>query len=65
MAYREGVTDVKYLAKLREVAGNDPEVKSFLADAARQVIIERPEARDLPAEMRERARELLLRKCKE
>ena len=62
MAYREGVTDVKYLAKLREVAGNDPEVKSFLADAARQVIIERPEARDLPAEMRDRARDLILKK---
>ena len=65
MAFREGETDVKYLAKLREVAGDDPEAKAFLADVTRQVVIDHPEARDLPAEMRERARELLLRKCKE
>ena len=61
MAYREGFTDVKYLAALRSVAGDDPEVKEFLETAARKVVVDDPMSRDLPERMRERARELILK----
>ena len=61
MAYREGVTDVKYLAKLREVAGDDPDVRAFLETATRKTVEEDPSSVDLPAQMREKARDCLLR----
>lgn len=61
MAYREGVTDVKYLAKLREVAGDDPDVRAFLETATRKTVVEDPSSVDLPDQMREKARECLLR----
>lgn len=38
MNFRRGVNDVKYLAKLRELAGGDPEVRAFLHAAAQRVV---------------------------
>ena len=38
MNFRRGVNDVKYLAKLRELAGGDPEVRAFLRAAAQRVV---------------------------
>ena len=62
MAYREGITDIKYLAALRALAGKDAEVAVFLTNAAARVIVEDPTSRELPAVMREEARRLLLAK---
>jgi len=53
MALREGVTDMKYFAKLKEIAGDDPKVKAFIADAVKRVTDTRKHD---PAES-ERARE--------
>jgi hypothetical protein len=58
MAYREGMTDVKYLAALREVAGDDPEAARFLAEAPLKVV--RDEAHDRGAAGRMRARAIEL-----
>lgn len=38
LALREGVTDVKYIAALKRVAGDDPAVRKFVADAAARVV---------------------------
>lgn len=62
MAYREGITDIKYMEALRRLAGSDPKVAAFLKKAAAQVVVEDPSSRDLPERMREEARKLLLSK---
>ena len=62
MAYREGITDIKYMEALRRLAGSDPKVAAFLTKAAAQVVVEDPSSRDLPERMREEARKLLLSK---
>lgn len=59
-AFREGITDVKYLAALRAAAGDDPEVKAFLDQAAKEVLEVSPRDPTTPGRMRERARQLLL-----
>jgi len=61
MAYREGFTDIRYLAVLRKMAGDDPDVKGFLEKAAWKVVVDDPMSIDLPEMMRERARELILK----
>ena len=38
MSMRRGVEDLKYLARLKKVAGGVPEVKAFLADAPIRVL---------------------------
>ena len=65
MAFREGITDIKYLAAVRAVAGDDPEAKAFLERAAKEVIDLTPRDPKTPDRMREEARRLLLRFTKE
>jgi len=62
MAYREGVTDVKYLAALREKRGAEPAVADFIRKAVEDVMVRDPDGAELPAEKREEARRLLLGK---
>ena len=64
MALRQGITDVKYLDKLREVGKDAPEAQAFLKTAAKRVVIDK--AYD-PAEadkVREEAAQLILKQQK-
>lgn len=61
MSMRRGVEDVKYLAKLKAVAGNEPEVKAFLDDAPVRVVETERHDKTTPDRMRERAAELILK----
>lgn len=60
MAFREGQTDLKYLAALRRIAGDDPAVKAFLASAPEEVMV-KPQDATLPSKMREKALEMILK----
>jgi len=60
-AYREGVTDVRYLDALRALKTEAPEVKAFLVRAPREVIDEKPLDTKAPDRLREEARALLLK----
>lgn len=60
MAYREGVTDVKYLQVLREKRGSDPEIADFIRTSVEDVMVRNPDGVELPAEKREAVRRLLL-----
>jgi len=62
MAYRQGVEDVKYIALLKKLGSDDPEVREFLATAAKTVT-ENPAGGDryLADRIRDRAAELILR----
>ena len=60
-AFREGVTDVRYLEAVRRAAGDDPEAKAFLDRAAKEVVDLTPRDPKTPDRMREEARRLLLR----
>jgi len=62
MAYREGVTDIRYLDALRELYPQDPEVKNFIKAASREVIVDKPFDSKAPDRLREQARALLLKK---
>lgn len=61
MALREGFTDVKFLAALKEKnrTANDPEIAAFLETAAQNTVVHRPNDTALPDRLRDRARELL------
>ena len=61
-AFREGVTDIKYLAAVRSAAKGDPDAENLLEQAARTVLEVSPNDPKTPDRMRERAREILLRK---
>ena len=61
MAYREGVTDIRYLDALRALKTDDPEVAAFLARAPRVVIDEKPRDAKVVDVLREEARALLLK----
>lgn len=61
MALREGMTDVKYLAKLRQLAPGNPEVEAFLASAARRVVVDFGHDPKMPDLVRKEAAELLLK----
>ena len=61
MAMRQGMTDVKYLAKLREVAGNSPDAQKFLAGAPKRVVIDFGHDPSMPDKVREEAAELILK----
>ncbi len=61
MAMHEGVTDIKYLAKLREVGGNSPEAQKFLADAPKRVMVDFGHDSTMPDKVREEAAELILK----
>ena len=60
-AYREGVTDVRYLDALRVLKTDDPAVQAFLDKAAHEVLDEKPRDPRVPDRLREEARKLLLR----
>ena len=60
MAYREGVTDIKYLQALREARGNEPEVAKFLRDAAAEVVDRGFCPAEVPAALREKAAAMIL-----
>ena len=60
MAYREGMTDIKYLQALREKRGNEPEIAAFLKKAAQRVVKDDPQSASLPDTVREEIRRLLL-----
>lgn len=66
MALREGFTDCKMLAalKARRDLADDPEVAEFLRTAALEVVDRRPNDAGLPDRMRDRARELLVRRAR-
>ena len=61
MSMRRGVEDVKYLARLKEVAGGEPEVKAFLASAPERVVERERHDRTAPDRMREEAARLILK----
>ncbi len=63
MALREGFTDVKFLAALKEASKGktDAEVSAFLATAAEEVVVRHAGDAALPDKLRDRARELLVK----
>ena len=64
MALREGFTDVKFIAALREKnkTANDPEIAAFLKSAAGDVLVRHVGDSRFPDRVRDRARELLARR---
>lgn len=64
MSMRRGFEDVKYLDLLEKVAGDRPEVKTFLTEAAVKVVETERHDRTTPDRMRERAAELILKYAK-
>ena len=64
MALREGFTDVKFIAALRERnrTANDPEIAAFLKSAADDVLVRHVSDNRFPDRIRDRARELLARR---
>ena len=61
MALRQGVMDIKYLAKLREVGKDSPEAQAFLKTAAKRVVIDAPHDKTLPDQVRKEASALILK----
>jgi len=60
MALREGVMDMKYFAKLKAVAPDDPRVKALMSEALTRVLDTRRHDAAEPDVWREKAAELLL-----
>ena len=60
MAYREGMTDIKYLQTLRLQRGTDPAVAKFLAEAPASVVGSDASTPELLGSLREKCRTLLL-----
>lgn len=61
MALREGVTDVKYLAKLREAGKGSPEVEKFLKEALQRVFADFAHDPAMADKVREEAARLILK----
>lgn len=61
MNLRQGVQDVKYLDRLREIAGDRDEVKEFLEKAVQKVMVSDMHDKTTPDRMREKAAELILK----
>ena len=61
MAVRQGMTDVKYLAKLREVGKDSPEAQKFLKTAAKRVVVDFAHDASMPDKVREEAAQLILK----
>ncbi len=61
MNLRQSVQDIKYLDRLREVAGSDPEVAAFLKSAPERVMVTEMHDRTAPDRMREEAARLILK----
>ena len=60
MAFREGVTDMKYFARLREIAPGDKAVEAFVADAVNRALGTRKHDPAEPDRLRERAAQMIL-----
>ena len=60
MAYREGMTDIKYLQALRLKRGSEPAVAKFLAEAPASVVGDEGTSPERFDALREKCRELLL-----
>ena len=61
MSFRRGIYDVKYISRLRAVAGDRPEVKTFLEAAAKRVVVTEKHDRTAADRVREEAAELILK----
>ena len=61
MNLRQSVQDIKYLDKLREVAGDEMEVRDFLNEAAWRVMVLEMHDHQAPDRMREMAAMLILK----
>ena len=61
MAVRQGVNDVKYLAKLREVGKDSADAQEFLKTAARRVLVEKAHDPNEADRVREEAAALILK----
>ena len=61
MNIRQGVQDIKYLEKLREIAGGREDVQSFLKEAAHKVVVTEAHDHTTPDRMREEAAALILK----
>ena len=64
MAFREGVTDLKYIACLRALAPNDGEVESFVANAVERALGTCKHDPAEPDRLRERAAQMILKRLK-
>jgi len=60
MAIREGLTDVKYLAKLREVGAGDAAVEAFIRDSVKRVTVTRKHDPAESDRVREKAAKMIL-----
>ena len=65
MALRQGVMDVKYLAKLKEAGKNSPEAQAFLKNAAKRGVDDFNYDSSMPDKVREEAAHLILKLQKE
>lgn len=61
MAIREGQTDIKYLAALRKLRGDDPEVRKFLAEAPVRAVRDDPNNAAVAPQLRAEALNLILK----
>ena len=61
MSVRQGVTDVKYLDKLREVGKDSPEAQAFLKTAAKRVVVDKAHDSTEADKVREEAAKLILK----
>lgn len=64
MAFRQGMTDVKYLDKLRELGKGNKEVEEFLQNAAKRVVVDFGHDPNMPDKVREEAAKLILKLVK-
>ena len=62
MAYREGVTDIKYVQALREKCGDDPATAQLIRRIAEAVVAGDATSPDVPRRAREKIRMMLLGK---
>jgi hypothetical protein len=62
MAFREGITDLKYIACLREISGADREVEAFVARAVDRALNTCRHDPTEPDRLREQAAQMILKK---
>ena len=60
MAFREGITDLKYFAKLREISPGDPAVEKFISEAVDRALGKCRHDPKEPDRLRERAAKMIL-----
>ena len=62
MAFREGITDLKYIACLREIAGADKDVEAFVAEAVARALDTCRHDPRAPDRLREKIAKMILEK---